>query len=1000
MNFFEKEHKMKLIIRLLTALIISVAIIACTDGSGNPDSPPYFVQSKAFLKINETFAAVIHHKPGQALATDFDEGLLGFDIRSTSCKPASDTCTVWEITPLDSAMSGTNKIGVYDPYDSLERKSFINIAVLPPESTQSVPIINNNSLVTTTQHVLSASNNARVVVTKNGELWGWGLHDSGLLADTRVEQVRIDSRISKVQGFENIKEASIAGSTLLALTKDGDILGVGINTYGLLGSDVFSITNNVQQIPDLSNVVSIASSPIHALAIEQVGFEKKLYGWGHNSSGELGQGTDKEIQKYRPVYISVKDPVQISAGFTHSVVLDKNGKVWFFGKMYNGFESFNPISQGTWEGFVKIETGSQHILGLKADGTVWAWGANDAGQLGQGNYVDADMIPQRVNGLTQIVDISAKGKVSLALSKEGAVYTWGSYSEPFVDDALGSNVPLKIDMHHEQVFDIEASESGGMALIQDCTGGGSVRTWGTNSNGELGTGAFIFSNEPVLVAGIAEGDVSCDKHFFLYKNTFVEVNSTQLHCNDEVCWAVLDRNTDVIKLDFATDKDVQLFWDCETVQLQGKHAEIPVLDDMYCKVSDAKVEHTPVTTPVTTPETNTYSVKVIIHGGPGAGEVFSSETPQPKLDCINSNEAQTTCVTEYQPGTKVTLSANAFRLNNTITWTGCDQSSGDTFVGNSCQLTMDQNRTVNVAFSEAPTQNPQMVTLNVNASGGGRLTTRDGKIDCAGGNIGVCSASYEQGSPVIIDQIANTGELLQQWSGDDLCANGGSLASLPLTLNSNKSCSAAFTGPEANENSLCTTVSNETGTATPGVIVRSSSGRPNITTSPNIDCRYYPTNTQVTLTPQANPGFAFLRWDGFNCKNNMIRTGDDNQLINTIDLPPDTTCTAIFRNDVNRLGVTFNGLNGGTVRSVRPNGINGYSFSGYHNCRESCDEPVITASANDDIWLRVIPDFAQTPIQWTGCDQVQPDPAGGPGLCRVRFTQAVGERRDVTVIFN
>lgn len=388
---------------------------------------------------------------------------------------------------------------------------------------------------------------------------------------------------------------------------------------------------------------------------------------------------------------------------------------------------------------------------------------------------------------------------------------------------------------------------------------------------------------------------------------------------------------------------------------------------------------------------DSVTLTVIIQGGPGAGQVNSMET-LPKMQCINSNELQTVCTAVYEQGDNVDLLAEAFSTKNQIGWIGCEEYSG-----NRCILTMTDNQTVTVSFSELT-----QYTLSLNVTGGGRLFTRDGKLDCAGGNIGTCSASYTAGSNVVVEQSPDIMQQLLNWSGDGACGSGGSLVSLPLTINNDSQCNGDFSGSQVNEYGLCTRVTNETGSAAAGSIQRNINGRLETLTAPSMHCEYYPENSQVTLIPQANTGFGFYRWDGFSCANNMIRQGDTNQPNTRVDLPPNATCTAVFRDDVNRLQVNFGGgfsERGDKVISVSPSGGRYIPF-GDHSCEENCNEPVLTSNGQA-MWLKAIPVSTRgnDTAGWQGCDRLLTDPEGSPQICQVNFQQQVGEQREVSANF-
>jgi hypothetical protein len=77
-------------------------------------------------------------------------------------------------------------------------------------------------------------------------------------------------------------------------------------------------------------------------------------------------------------------------------------------------------------GFVRVETGEAHVVALKSDGTVWTWGSNMAGALGNGTE-RSRYAPAKVEGVDGIIDIAAGRGFSVALKSDGTVWGWGNY---------------------------------------------------------------------------------------------------------------------------------------------------------------------------------------------------------------------------------------------------------------------------------------------------------------------------------------------------------------------------------------------------------------------------------------------------------------------------------------------------------------------------------------------------------------------------------------------
>lgn len=385
---------------------------------------------------------------------------------------------------------------------------------------------------------------------------------------------------------------------------------------------------------------------------------------------------------------------------------------------------------------------------------------------------------------------------------------------------------------------------------------------------------------------------------------------------------------------------------------------------------------------------DTYTLSVTILGGPGAGSVTSSEMPLHKLDCINSNEVSTTCSASFDTASVVDLIPTPFSNNTLLTWSGCDEDWGS----DGCHLTMDRDRSVTLQFAAPPPLATR--TLTVDVTGSGTVSLRNsGNLSCSGGNVGSCSASIVEGSSVIIDASANASQNVVSWGGD---CGPGSFTSTLLEMTADKRCSVTFTGPSANEYTLCSPVINETGSTVAGSVLHSVTGRLSDDFNPAANCAYYPQNTRVTLTPQAASGFAFYRWNGLaSCFTNLLRDADVNQSVIDVDTTLDMSCTAVFRDDVNYVSITGNMSATRSVISMQPSGSGGFNQMGGVNCTENCIEPVMISTNGGAVWLQ-----ASDVAIYSGCDVIIDDPNRTPGICYIQFpVSSVGQTRNITVGF-
>ena len=211
----------------------------------------------------------------------------------------------------------------------------------------------------------------------------------------------------------------------------------------------------------------------------------QVYAWGDNAAGQLGTGD--RTPHLMPVPVpGLTRAIAVAAGGYQSLALEADGTVVAWGGDIAAASSHSttPARQGSSHTLIPAPVpGLTHIsaiaaglgfgLALRRDGTVAAFGANDANQLGDGT-TDAHDIPMTVPGLSGVVAIAAKGAQGLALTRGGAVYTWGS----FADGATTRRVPTRV-AGLPAVVAITAGLNDDLAL----TRGGAVYVWGDGVSG-------------------------------------------------------------------------------------------------------------------------------------------------------------------------------------------------------------------------------------------------------------------------------------------------------------------------------------------------------------------------------------------------------------------------------------------------------------------------------------------------------------------------------------
>ena len=199
-----------------------------------------------------------------------------------------------------------------------------------------------------------------------------------------------------------------------------------------------------------------------------------ILGWGGNSSGQLGDGSNN--QRLNPVTVPLRNLRSIAAGGDVSLGLTVDGKVWEWG---GGKTAPTEVTGLT--GIKAIAAGERHRLALGNDGKVWAWGENDRGQLGDGSTT-ARATPVQVVGLSDILSIAAGGRHSLAIGKGFAVLSWGANDAGQVGDGSTTDRPTPVTVPGVTAIALAAAVSHSVVLTTDAK----VFGWGSNTECQLG----------------------------------------------------------------------------------------------------------------------------------------------------------------------------------------------------------------------------------------------------------------------------------------------------------------------------------------------------------------------------------------------------------------------------------------------------------------------------------------------------------------------------------
>jgi alpha-tubulin suppressor-like RCC1 family protein len=290
---------------------------------------------------------------------------------------------------------------------------------------------------------------------------------------------------------------SAGTSHALAARADGTVVAWGADVQGELGQGALVQSSTARALSGLANVVSVAAGDGFVLALTRDG---RVYSWGDNVFGQLGDGTQVTRADPRPIP-SLTDAIAVAASWNVGLAVRRDGSVWSWGLSVS-----RPLGRqaapdedtsvpGRVPGIANVTAiwaGRYGVLALRADGTLWAWGAN----IGDG--IDEDSVePVLIPGLANVVSAAVgEGSHSMALLADGTVRAWGENDDGELGNGtrVKSLVPVPVS-GLANVRSIAVTFAASAAVLND----GTVRTWGSNAFSMLGertTGSSLCSSIP------------------------------------------------------------------------------------------------------------------------------------------------------------------------------------------------------------------------------------------------------------------------------------------------------------------------------------------------------------------------------------------------------------------------------------------------------------------------------------------------------------------------
>ncbi|MBZ0248778.1 MAG: hypothetical protein K8F93_03895 [Burkholderiales bacterium] len=637
---------------------------------------------------------------------------------------------------------------------------------------------------------VAAGRDLSVALRSDGTVWTWGGGMGVGLTAPETCFTRPCSLVPRqVHGLTGVRAiaASGGGDFVLALRADGSVIAWGRNAYGTLGNGTETDRLTPAAVALAKPAVAIAAGDRHGVALLDDG---TVWTWGTNAMGELGTAltaTAANTCSINGGTPCAKMPVRAGAG--------------------------RVITADTFGGVTAISAKGRHTLALKSDGTVWAWGSDYYGQLGNGKVVDRAE-PEAVPGMAGVATIAAGFSHSIAVKRDGSYWAWGldlsgqlgatpatetcearplpggSLIPPYM---LGKSWACRKKPTFVKARDGAVAIVGGGAHSLTVRPDGAIVAFGLNSFGQRGdgdirstlVGVFCYSDPgscPGLPQGATATGISIGR-----AATAGSLNAETL--DDGLVFAEQAVGTtssaqelritsvgDPFRVTaITTTGDFRHTSNCGTTLL-ARDASCGIFITFSPTGAGTRNGTVTVATDLEVGSTASLNLRgtglatshplSVSRSGTGSGRVTSSPAG---IDC------GTTCSAQFAAGTSVTLTATPAAGSTFGGWSGACTGTG------SCSVAMTSARSVTASFTASPASH--LLTVTRSGNGAGTVASSPAGILCGT----TCAATFNGGTLVALSASPAAGSIFGGWGG--ACGGTGACS---VTMNAPASVSATF----------------------------------------------------------------------------------------------------------------------------------------------------------------------------------------------------------------